>query len=324
MFEEIKKQFWIRESSKTALGIANEKYLGEKKEYFPFGIKYLDDSTLGIKPTDLVVLSARTGVGKTEMALNIALHNARLGKRVLYYALEGGQNEIENRLVYKEFARSYYATYDKQVCDSVKLRYNRFLRGDYKSIFSNHYNEVKRVCEENLKNLHIVQRKPHTKFDIGIFELHLNGIHDMYDLIIVDHLNYFDRQYINQSEIEMVQSVMKTIRDMVDHFSKPVVLISHVRKGSLQYKTPLPLLDDIYGTSEVVKISDKVIILGGSTIDMYDPTRMKTYIKVAKDRDAGYLTKQIAQCVFNVAKNCYEEEYKIGKFEKDQFVVGSK
>ena len=39
-------------------------------------------------PSELVVVSAETGVGKTEFAMNIALANAQRGKKVFLMALE--------------------------------------------------------------------------------------------------------------------------------------------------------------------------------------------------------------------------------------------
>ena len=58
-----------------------------------FGIAPLDDALIGILPNDLICIGADSGVGKSEIALDIALHNAYSGKKVGLYFIEGGAEE---------------------------------------------------------------------------------------------------------------------------------------------------------------------------------------------------------------------------------------
>ena len=70
----------------------------------PFNIDYLDDVARGIYPTDVVLISAATGAGKTHIASVMAERSARAGKRVGFFALEAHRLEIEQRILFREMA----------------------------------------------------------------------------------------------------------------------------------------------------------------------------------------------------------------------------
>ena len=61
------------------------------------GIRPLDEMLLGFCERDLVLLGARTGVGKTQLATAIAVNLALRGSRTLFIALEAHHREMEDR-----------------------------------------------------------------------------------------------------------------------------------------------------------------------------------------------------------------------------------
>ncbi|MFO0898953.1 MAG: replicative DNA helicase [Pirellulales bacterium] len=64
------------------------------------GYRPLDDVTGGLRPGELVVLAARTSMGKTALALNIAEHVSRSeGRPVLYVSLEMSRVSLADRLL---------------------------------------------------------------------------------------------------------------------------------------------------------------------------------------------------------------------------------
>ncbi len=65
-----------------------------------FGIKFLDDAMGGIIATDLVVLAAASGSGKTQASVNIVKEVILGGGRAAMYALEAFPGEIEMRLIF--------------------------------------------------------------------------------------------------------------------------------------------------------------------------------------------------------------------------------
>ena len=64
------------------------------------GIGLLDSTITGLNRSDLIVLAARPGVGKTSFGLNIARHAAITGKRrVAFFSLEMGREQLCSQLL---------------------------------------------------------------------------------------------------------------------------------------------------------------------------------------------------------------------------------
>lgn len=72
-----------------------------------FGVSYLDDACRGIFSNDFVLIGARTGVGKTQLATIIAKENMK-HRRVHYIALEAEPYEIERRILYQEYSELFF------------------------------------------------------------------------------------------------------------------------------------------------------------------------------------------------------------------------
>ena len=95
-------------------GPDKEKYLGAKT-----GFKYLDTVTSGLNKSDLILIAARPGMGKTSFALNIATNVARRGdKEVAVFSLEMSKEQLATRMLSTE-----------ALVDSNKLR-NGFLTNE--------------------------------------------------------------------------------------------------------------------------------------------------------------------------------------------------
>jgi len=65
----------------------------------PTGIKKLDRITNGWQPTDIIILAARPGQGKTAKALHFAYSAAIAKKPVLFFSMEMSKNALTQRLV---------------------------------------------------------------------------------------------------------------------------------------------------------------------------------------------------------------------------------
>lgn len=65
----------------------------------PLGFRALDGLLWGLRRGNVLTIGARTGVGKTALALNVASNVGRTGKRVLVFSTEMPVGEIVDRLV---------------------------------------------------------------------------------------------------------------------------------------------------------------------------------------------------------------------------------
>ena len=66
----------------------------------PTGITELDELTNGLQNSDLIILAARPGVGKTSFALTVAANAAiKYGKNVAFFSLEMDGMQLAQRLL---------------------------------------------------------------------------------------------------------------------------------------------------------------------------------------------------------------------------------
>ncbi|MDF2838443.1 MAG: replicative helicase [Evtepia sp.] len=67
------------------------------------GLPDLDMALTGLNPSELILLAARPGMGKTSMALNILLHAGKYsGKTVVFFSLEMSKEQLAARLIASE------------------------------------------------------------------------------------------------------------------------------------------------------------------------------------------------------------------------------
>ena len=68
----------------------------------PTGFKELDKLLAGLHPGDLCILAARPSVGKTALALNIAVNAAKTGAAVAVFCLEMSAEQLVQRVLCSE------------------------------------------------------------------------------------------------------------------------------------------------------------------------------------------------------------------------------
>lgn len=84
----------------------------------PLGFRALDGLLWGIRRGNILTIGARTGVGKTALALNVACNVGRVGKRVLFFSTEMPVGEIVDRIVTIQGGHeSELSPLDLRVCD---------------------------------------------------------------------------------------------------------------------------------------------------------------------------------------------------------------
>lgn len=277
-----------------------------------FGNSFLDDSLLGIRPDDLVLVGAPSGVGKTQFCVNVAMANAAAGKRVHFFALEAGEFEIERRLKFQLIADKFYANPNRPAIGRP-LRFDEWEVGDFSEVLSKYEVEAEAECEKLLTNLHTFYKAE--QFDVFKLIEHVTFIQDETDLIIVDHVHYFDWDESNDNRA--IKEIAKAARDLCLRAEKPMILVAHLRKRDRQNTELCAGLDEFHGSSDLTKIATKVITIapGGPA----DDGGYVTYVRTPKNRHSSSSARYLAQMIFNEKKGGYETEYKIGWANSNKF-----
>jgi replicative DNA helicase len=275
------------------------------------GVPFLDKALGGMRRNDLLLVGGSSGGGKTELVSQIAKTNVEAGRRVHFFALEAEEREIERRILYKLLAQAFYrdAGRDKRLF----ISYRDWLFGALDDLVVHYETEAQRIFSEKFRGLHTIYRTG--EFSVTEFERYLLAIKDETDLVIVDHLNYFDfDERINENVA--VTQIVKKIRDLALITGVPIVLVAHIRKRDKRAAGILPELEDFMGSSNVYKIATQcVLIAAADSTHNPDPKRWPTYIRVAKNRVDGSLTRYMARIEFNSEKNEYEPTYTLGRYK---------
>jgi len=296
-----------------------------------YGIKPLDDSLFCINKGELVVIGADSGIGKTEIALHIAAHNAKQGKKVAFYHLEGGAVEAMARMKWKDICQEFYnRNYGKWVdMDyrkwSVNYQQDKLL-GELESKI---WDDYKDKYGENLYFYHAPEDLTITDFLASLLDFHsletafqasfnndqrTKGF-DL-DLIVIDHLQYFSLNQ-NESEITEITNIIRQVKKVTDNYRIPVVLISHLRKKTKD--RGLPDQQDFYGSSNIPKIANTAItITPKMNAEDFRNQLYPTWIRIVKSR-IGVRSSMAVLSNFDGKKKEYEKYYDLYKVNSDGF-----
>jgi replicative DNA helicase len=297
----------------------------QKDKILSFGVSYLDEAMGGIIPNDIVLIGAKTGVGKTQIAATIAAHNASRGKRVAMFALEAEPNEIERRLKFAVIQRFFTIDHPNE----GPLQYRDWRCGLLKEKVRP-YNEKANVyverCYSNLRTIY----KGHGEYGVDKLERDIMRLAPTVDLIIVDHLHYIDTE--GQDVNREMKETLQVLRDLALFLNKPILLLAHLRKhqGGRKNSPLVPDNEDFHGSSDITKICTKAILLAPcyENFNLFpsgvvpkpfcnpDGTAMRlwaTYMRITKCRIDGGVTRYCAIAFFNEATGNYQPEYALGR-----------
>ena len=281
------------------------------KNVLSFGINFFDKLLGGILPTDLILIGAKTGAGKSELAVSIAKNVAKSGKNVHLFALEAEDCEVERRIKFQAIAKLYKAQSGVR-----EINFQDWYLGKYDFLLP--FEEAAELELQSYTNLFTFYRD--SKFDLKKFQRMFRSLDGRSDLVIIDHLHYFD--FESDNENKEIAELMKAIKDMSQLQKVPVILIAHLRKITKLERTLIPAIEDFHGSSNISKIATRTIIMSSGGIDQQSQKSI-TYVQTSKNRLAGERTKVVAKMLFNPSLNAYDEKFELGILSEDekQFVA---
>lgn len=217
----------------------------------PTGFPKLDRLTSGLQRSDLIILAARPGMGKTSLALNIAMNAAKTaGAQVMIFSLEMGSVQLGNRLLASEAGVDSYAIRDGSVYknkDDVERLAEATSVLSSAPIFINStsgisINEIKNKC-----------RRKKAK----------GGL----DLVVVDYLQLMDfggtgkassRPENRQQEVATLSRMLKQLAMEMDC---PVLVLSQLSRGIESRTGHKPMLSDLRESGAIEQDADIVMFI---------------------------------------------------------------
>lgn len=305
----------------------------DHKDSLKYPIAYLNEALGGMTKSELIVIGADSGTGKTEIVNSIAFDNASRGKNVYLFSLEGDRYEVINRQRYKEYTQMVNSTKRWDLLVS----YRDFIQGnmgDKKDKVRDEMLSIDELFKAKYKTLKIYAREE--SLTMELFASHLELINGKADLVVIDHLHYFD--FKSRDEYSEINEIMKQLKTLQDKYRIPIVLVSHLRKKD---KTRVfPGQEDFHGSSNIVKQADTCIVLahiepGEEDTEHYakqvNTNIYDTGIRVAKSR-SGFSNRLLGIVKYDLNKRKYADDYELAicgntfvtKIEKDSYPTWSR
>lgn len=278
----------------------------------PFRVDFLDDIAIGILETDLIVLGAPTGAGKTTLAATFAQQAAAKGARVDYFALEAHEDEIEQRMLFRIMSGLAWERGIASHADLEMFTYARWCHGRCDGL-------VAKVSADATAELSGKTRTLRTFYRDGEFKTDdlvrmIRESRGAADLIILDHLHFLDDG--DEDEVRAMSRRVKSVADAIQDAKTPVIAIAHLRKTDTKSKRVIPHIAEFHGSSEITKIATKVITLAPvEERPRSKPYFADTYMHVSKDRLKGE-ENATGILKFDLRSNTYAAGYELGRLTK--------
>lgn len=304
------------ESSAVRVKGEKEDRLKELERILPFNIKYLNDCLRGILPSDIILLSAGSGIGKTEAAKGQAAYVAKTKQvPVHYFALEAEPKEIERRIKFSLMGRWYREDHDVRNMPQGFISYANFRYSRLDNEFAPYEKRAEDVFASDYRNLHTYYSND-MLFGMSDLEKKIMEIRNDAALIVLDHLHYMD---LGENENREMSILVKNIKSLNQKMEIPFLLVCHIKKGDKRTSGLVPELDDIHGSSNISKICTQAIMLSRAYGYMSPDSRAvgnPTFIRTPKVRVDGTATYNTGVCFFDWYTSEYTPNYSIGHLNR--------
>ena len=253
--------------------------LGEMSEHenhlpgLSTGLSAIDQKITGLNKSDLILLAARPGMGKTSLALNLALNVARGGKTVAVFSLEMSREQLATRLLSSE-----------ALVENNRLRTGLLRETDWEKIAG-------AATVLNRLDIRIDDNPLLSVADMNAKCRRLEGL----ALVVVDYLQLMTSAgggRGGENRQQVVSDMSRMLKIMAKELNVPVICLSQLSRANEKRDDKRPMLSDLRESGAIEQDADIVLFLYRD--DYYNEDSEK---------------HNIAECI--VAKNRHGETGKV-------------
>jgi len=262
----------------------------------PTGFEKLDRILAGFQATDLVVLAARPGMGKTALALNMAQNAAlRGGVGVGIFSLEMGKGQLATRLLSSE-AR----------VDAHKMRTG----------FLSMTEDWPRLEEASERLYHapvwIIDTPALTITAVRSKARRLKSEHPQLGMLVIDYLQLMQGDGgSHQSREQQISAISRGLKGLAKELELPVLALSQLNRGVESRPNKRPMLSDLRESGAIEQDADVILFIYRDEYYNPDsPDKGVAEVLVGKHRHGGLGTVRLAFQATNVRfENLFEGSY---------------
>ncbi|MFH0979544.1 MAG: replicative DNA helicase [Candidatus Roizmanbacteria bacterium] len=235
----------------------------------PTGFADLDTRLAGMQDSNLLILASRPGIGKTTLALNIALSVATKDKLpVGFFSLEMSKEELVDRLLVGQAD-----------IDAWRLKTGRLSDDDYKKL-TEAMGELSEapIFIDDTPGASILEMR--TKARKLMIEKNIK-------LLIVDYLQLANAGRYYESRVNEVSAISQGLKNLARELKIPVLAISQLSRAVEQRGTRKPQLADLRESGGIEQDADVVMFLylEEESEDILDQNKRLVKLYIAKHRN---------------------------------------
>ena len=208
------------------------------------GLVDIDSAISGLNRSDLILLAARPGMGKTSMALNILLYAGKFsGKSVVYFSLEMSREQLAMRLISGE-----------SFVDNKRLVTGKLNEEDWGKIAaaSAALNQTNILIDDNpMLSVADMNAKCRRVDNLG--------------LVIIDYLQLMTSAggptRGGENRQQVVSDISRALKIMAKELDVPVLCLSQLSRANESRSDKRPMLSDLRESGAIEQDADIVMFL---------------------------------------------------------------
>lgn len=259
----------------------------------PTGFTDLDYKTSGLQNSDLILIAARPGMGKTAMALNIAQYAAvQKHVPVALFNLEMSKDQLVNRMLCSEV-----------MVDSHKMRTGKLEDEDWNKI-------ARALAPLSEAPVYIDDTPGISVMDIRAKCRRLK-LEKNLGLVVIDYLQLMQGRGRTESRQQEVAEISRALKILAKELNVPVITMSQLSRGPESRNDHRPMLSDLRESGAIEQDADIVMFLYRD--DYYNPDTEKKNIAeviIAKHRNGSTGTVEL---------RWFGEYTKFANLKKDEY-----
>ena len=207
----------------------------------PTGYPELDRQLTGLNKSDLILIAARPGMGKTAFALNLALNAAKKSEKdVVLFQLEMSKDQLASRLLSQE-----------ALIDSQKLKTGELDPDDWV--------EIARASNRLAKTHIYVDDNP--AVTVAEIKAKCRRLGDNLGLIVIDYLQLMQSGKRTENRVNEIAEISRSMKIMAKELDVPVICLSQLSRAVEKREDKHPLLSDLRESGAIEQDADIVLFI---------------------------------------------------------------
>ena len=206
----------------------------------PTGIGDLDRMITGLNRSDLIILAARPGMGKTSFALNIARNVACKSKKtVAFFSLEMSKEQLASRLLSSE-----------ALIGGTKLRTGQLTEEEWSRL----------IPASDILSKTDLYLDDTPGITIPEMKSRLRRLHNL-DLVVIDYLQLMSSSRKIDSRVNEISEITRNLKILAKEMNVPVITLSQLSRAAEKRDDHRPQIADLRDSGSIEQDADIVLFL---------------------------------------------------------------